>query len=89
MHRQACWSGEGNGAGGGTTIFGSVAGLKPAASPGSDAGPLGPVPASHLSLAVSLQGWPASMQNQTLMGTRVFQWEGELKSSQHAPTDRA
>lgn len=56
------------------------------------AGLLSPAPASHLSLAASLHGWPAGMENQTLMGTRVFQWEGELKSSQegqHALTDRA
>lgn len=35
------------------------------------AGFLSPAPASlasHLSLAVSLHGWPASVENQTLMG---------------------
>ena len=60
----------------GRTIFSSVTGWSPAPSPGSDAGslassalPLASL-ASHLSLAASLHGWPAGVENQPLMGLR-------------------
>lgn len=64
----------------------------PPTPPGSDAGSLASsallhCPASHLSLAVGLHGWPASVENQTLMGT-LRRWGGAKRSQEglHAAT---